>query len=297
MDLISIVISTFKGEDGIYDCVASAMAQDYPMYEVIVVDDNGEGTESQIRTRKILEPFIQYSNFKYISHKKNINGSAARNTGIRESSGTFIAFLDDDDILHKNSIRARYECLNSHNAEYGVVFSSFAQYVDGKKDFECIYTFDGDILFDYLSEKIHSPSSVLMVRRSVIEDVGLWDEEFRRHQDWEYVTRIVSKYKACSISEITVDRIVTWRNNAKKPELFEEQRDFFLAKMKPIIMSLDKKQVKQVYFAHYTDVGKNYLKHKKIIKALELALKSGSFFKAVYIYIKATCVYVTKTRC
>lgn len=296
MELISIVISTYKGEDGIYDCVASAMAQDYPAFEVIVVDDNGVKTESQLNTYEKIKPFLLCSNFKYITHEKNINGSAARNTGIKNSGGSYIAFLDDDDILHPNSIRARYECLSSHDASYGIVFSSFSQFVDGKKDYDCIYTFDGDILFDYLSEKIHSPSSVLMVRKDVINTIGYWDESFRRHQDWEFVTRVTSKYQACSVSEITVDRIVTWRNNAKKPELFEEQRLFFLEKMKPIIQTLDKQQIKQVYFAHYVDIGKNYLKYKNVGKAFEAAVKSGSFIKALYLYAKSTFVYLTKSR-
>jgi glycosyltransferase involved in cell wall biosynthesis len=272
------------------------LAQDYPSFEVIVVDDNGEGSESQTRTFDIIRPFIDCPNFKYITHKYNINGSAARNTGIKNAKGSYIAFLDDDDILHKDSIRKRYECLSKRGEEYGIVFSSFSQYIDGEKDYDCIYSFDGSIIFDYLSEKIHSPSSVLMIRRNILDSIGLWDEQFRRHQDWEFVTRIVSKYKACSIPDITVDRIVTWRNNAKNPELFEEQRLFFLNKMKPIILSLEKKQIKQVYFFHYTDVGKNYLKYKKFSKAFKFAVKSGFFFKALSVYVKSTLVYLKKTR-
>lgn len=177
-----------------------------------------------------------------------------------------MAFLDDDDVLMPDSIRLRYEKLSSMPDEYGIVFSSFEQFINEKKDFECIYNFDGDILEDYLLEKIHSPSSVLMIKEKVIDEIGLWDEEFRRHQDWEFVTRVLVKYKACSISKMTVKRIVTWRNNAKDPELFEEQRMFFLKKMNPIIRQQDISIQKEIYYTHLMDIGKNYLNTKKLEK-------------------------------
>lgn len=294
MDFITIIISTYKGEEGIVECVQSALAQDYKEYEVIVVDDNGKGTESQIATENLLTPFKSNKRFRYITHEVNKNGSAARNTGIKNAKGSYVAFLDDDDILTSDSIRLRYEKLSSMPFDFGIVFSSFEQFVDGKKDFDCVYNFEGNILSDYLLQKIHSPSSVLMVRKSVIENIGLWDEEFRRHQDWEFVTRILYKYKACCIKEMTVKRIVTWRNNAKNPNLFEKQRLFFLNKMKSIIDQQDKFIRNNTYYTHYVDIGKNYLKYKKIGKALVFALKSKKPIHAISDYISGGIRYLNK---
>lgn len=294
MELISIVITTYKGEDSIKDCVKSAFSQDYNNFEIIVVDDNGKDSLEQKNTESLLKEFNSSKNFKYIVHQKNINGSAARNTGIKNSHGKYIAFLDDDDILMNNSIRLRYEKLSHMSDDYGIVFSSFVQYIDHKKDFECVHTFDGDILEDYLMEKIHSPSSILMIRRSVIDNVGMWDEEFRRHQDWEYVTRVLRKYKACSIPNISVQRNVTWRNNAKNPELYEEQRMFFLEKMKPIIGQLEETTRKKIYYTHYIDIGKNYLKFKKVRRALKWAIKSGMPISAIFTYLRSLMKYISK---
>lgn len=294
MDFITIIISTYKGEEGIVECVQSALTQDYKNYEVIVVDDNGRGTKSQIATEQLLNKFQLNSKFRYVVHEKNINGSAARNTGIKKARGTYLAFLDDDDILTSDSIRLRYEKLSSMPAEYGIVFSSFEQFVDGKKDFGCVYNFEGDILEDYLLEKIHSPSSVLMIKKTVIDDIGLWDEEFRRHQDWEFVTRVLVKYRACCIKQITVKRIVTWRNNAKRPELFEQQRLFFLEKMKPIIEQQDILTRQNIYYAHFMDIGKNYLKHKKVGKAIIYAFKSKKPLNAIVDYMRGYVNYFKK---
>ncbi len=295
MDLVSIIITTYQGTDTIYKCVESAINQDYSDFEVVVVDDNGKGSADQVATEKIIAPFVKNKNFKYIPHEKNINGSAARNTGIKNSRGSYIAFLDDDDILHPNSISLRYKKLSSMPTDYGIVFTSFTQYSsDGSFDLECKYDFEGDILVDFLEQKYHSPSSVIMIRKAIVEDIGYWDETFRRHQDWEFITRILSKFKACSVSEATVDRIVTWRNNAKDPKVFEKNRIHYLEKMQPIINKLSKSDQSNIYYAHYKDIGKNYLKYYKFTDAVRCAFRSRYPIKAIGAYIRDTSVYIGK---
>lgn len=297
MDKVSIIVTTYKGTDTVFRSVESAMNQDYSNFEVIVVDDNGQGKEDQRKTEEELSCFIGKDNFRYIAHKKNVNGSAARNTGIKNSNGDYIAFLDDDDILHTDSVRLRYNKLSSLPDDYGIVFSSFTQYsADGNKDYECVYNIDGDILIDYLEQKYHSPSSVIMIRRAVVDKIGYWDESFRRHQDWEFITRILVEYKACSIDELSVDRIVTWRNNAKKPEQFEINRLFYLDKMQQYISGQSEAVQRKVYYVHYTDIGKNYLKSFKIWKSLKWAYKSGNLVMAVYDYIKSILTYIMKQK-
>lgn len=159
--------------------------------------------------------------------------------------------------------------------------SSFTQYIDNKRDYNCIYNFDGNILFDYLCEKIHSPSSVIMIKREVIDNVGYWDESFKRHQDWEFVTRILYKYCACSINNITVDRNITWRNNAKDPGIFEQQRLYYLKKMEPIINTFNRKERKEIYYNHFEDIAKNYFKFKKINKSIDYIIKTKDIFRAI----------------
>ena len=95
--LVSIIIPTYKGYDTLGRSVKSVLEQSYKNIEIIIVDDNGEGSENQIKTEDVLKSFLVDERVKYIKHKKNLNGSAARNTGFRHSNGEFIAFLDDDD--------------------------------------------------------------------------------------------------------------------------------------------------------------------------------------------------------
>ena len=68
-----------------------------------------------------MDVFSEHPQIKYIKHEKNKNGSAARNTGVRNSFGEYIAFLDDDDIFLPNKISMQVNYLNKHE-EFGAVY-------------------------------------------------------------------------------------------------------------------------------------------------------------------------------
>lgn len=85
--LVSVIIPTYKGADKINSAVDSVLNQTYKNIEVIVVDDNGENESEQLLTAEKMKKYETFENVKYLVHKKNINGSAARNTGIRASKG------------------------------------------------------------------------------------------------------------------------------------------------------------------------------------------------------------------
>ena len=102
--LVSIVMPTYKGTDNICMAIEGALHQTYKPIEIIVVDDNGEGTEEQKKTEVLLSKYISSKKIKYIKHKYNINGSAARNTGMKVAKGEYFSFLDDDDYLFPDKI-------------------------------------------------------------------------------------------------------------------------------------------------------------------------------------------------
>ena len=97
--LVSVIIPTYSRPDFISRAIESVLNQTYKPIEIIVVDDNGRGTNNQILTEQVLTNFIRSNQIKYIVHEKNKNGSAARNTGAASSHGEYITFLDDDDVL------------------------------------------------------------------------------------------------------------------------------------------------------------------------------------------------------
>ncbi len=98
---ISIIIPCYNVEEYIYECLQSVIAQSYPHYEVIIVDNNCSDN-----TMSIVQEFITNNNHIYIriAHEKKQGVSIARNTGLQLSKGEWIQFLDADDLLLPDKI-------------------------------------------------------------------------------------------------------------------------------------------------------------------------------------------------
>lgn len=92
----SIIIPTYNRAHTISRAIDSCIKQSYTNWEIIVIDDGS--TDS---TAEVLKPYIMHSLIIYI-YTPNVERGAARNLGIRKSSGTHVTFLDSDDIYHEN---------------------------------------------------------------------------------------------------------------------------------------------------------------------------------------------------
>ncbi len=91
MSKISVIIPTCNRPELLPRAVKSVLNQTFNDFEVIVVDDG-----DKISAEKAMAQFSD-QRIKYIKHEKRKGGGAARNTGLRNSQGDYIAFLDDDD--------------------------------------------------------------------------------------------------------------------------------------------------------------------------------------------------------
>ena len=202
--IVSIIVPTYKGSDIIDGTVKSLLNQTYRFIEIIVVDDNGLNTDEQIRTYKVLEKFILNNKIKYIAHDVNKNGSSARNTGIKNASGEYIAFLDDDDEMIAEKIEKQVEFLEK-NPNIGLVYTALQElYDDGTIKNIISPNIVDNYLYDYLCCKLYICSSSILIRRNIVDKVGYWDVSFKRHQDLEYVSRILAISKIGYIDEVLV---------------------------------------------------------------------------------------------
>lgn len=264
---VSIIITTFKGSNVIKKAVESVLQQTYENTEILVIDDNGVGTEEQIKTESIINEYFQ-DKVKYIAHKYNKNGSAARNTGIKEATGEYIALLDDDDFYCPDKIIKQIKRLQHKGKGYDVCYTGLRiNYPNGKKEIQC-QNDEGYIHIKVLKRKIHAPSSVLLFSKKVAEEIGGFDESFKRHQDWEFLDRLSKVTKVAVVSEPLVERIICKRNSASNATKYAENREYYLKKMESYFNVLSNNDKKEIYFFHYKNIAKEYLKEKKIKKAL-----------------------------
>lgn len=291
---VSIIMPTYQGYNLIAKSIKSILGQTYTNIELIVVDDNGEGTEAQLKTQQVIDTFSHDKRLIYIAHKKNKNGSAARNTGIRAATGSYLAFLDDDDCFFEDKIAKQIAKMESLPATYGMVYGGLEEfYSENNKKIILPHEVD-DFLFSYLAGSLYVCSSTIFLKTEVINRVGFWDESFRRHQDMEFISRVAAEYDVSFIDEPCIKKVRLDRNLPSDGKKCEILRLHYLNKMKPLITKYGKKEQREIYFFHYLSIGKNYIKNRDFIPAIKYALKSKKTISMLRYYVKDAMKYFLK---
>lgn len=189
MAKISVVIPTYNRALYIKEAIDSALAQTHGDVEVIVVDDS-----STDDTARIVSSYT--GKVKYILQENRERG-AARNAGIRDSAGEYVAFLDSDDAWMPDHLERCLASLLSHEGA-GVAFSgSFLMDEDGRIIERLPASdFGRDQLKDIVS-KFSSRgcnASSCLIKRDVFDKAGYFSEirELSGSEDWEMWARMAS---------------------------------------------------------------------------------------------------------
>ena len=285
--VVSVIIPTYKGSDTIPIVVQSVLNQTYTNKEIIVVDDNGEGTPAQKETEKELKKFIDSNEIIYLKHKVNKNGSAARNTGIRVSKGEYLAFLDDDDIWFPEKLKKQIDVFETLDDSYGLVYcGGYNVNLEGCGAPKVSKFLQGDIMYDLLIGNIDFNSSMFVIRRNVLDEVKEFDESYKRLQDWEFCTRILYKYKGYGIKEYLIAKYRAQRNNPSTPEKLLNIYEHYLNKIKYILNDLGEKKTRKIKAKVYRRISLEYFKHKNIKMAFEFLSKDETIFEGVVLLLK-----------
>ena len=115
-DLITVIVPVYNTEKYLSRCVNSIMSQTYKNIEIILVDDG-----SPDGSPKLCDELANcYDNIRVI-HQKNAGASVARNTGIENSRGKYLAFVDSDDYINSGMIQRLYQLINLHKADVAML--------------------------------------------------------------------------------------------------------------------------------------------------------------------------------
>jgi glycosyltransferase involved in cell wall biosynthesis len=186
MPKVSVIIPTYNREKLIGRAIESVLAQTYTDFEIIVVDDG-----SKDNTKVVVQQYK--GNIKYV-YQPNGGSSSARNRGIKESTGEYIAFLDSDDIWIQEKLAIQVDILD-RNKNIGIVCSRMPIFdKEGRqigfkpqehigKDFNELIAQWGDL-----------PTSTVMTRRECFDKAGLFDTSLKTVQDFDMWLRIARQY-------------------------------------------------------------------------------------------------------
>jgi len=194
MTSVSVIIPTFNRAMKTARAVASVLYQTYMDYEIIVVDDG-----SQDNTGDLMRQFGR--RLRYIAHPFNRGVSVARNRGIRESDAPWIAFLDSDDYWLPQKLAVQMAFFRSHPeaviCQTQEIWIRNGRYANPKKRH---LKPSGDVFEPSLSLCLVSPSAV-MLRRSLIEEVGPFDEDLPVCEDYDLWLRIACRHPVYLIED------------------------------------------------------------------------------------------------
>lgn len=112
-DLVSIVMPSYNTERFIKQTIESVLAQSYPNWELIIVDDC-----STDNTDEVVEPFLADQRIIYIKNGKNSGAAVSRNRALREAKGKWIAFLDSDDLWHPQKLEKQIAFMQENNYHF-----------------------------------------------------------------------------------------------------------------------------------------------------------------------------------
>jgi glycosyltransferase involved in cell wall biosynthesis len=186
--LISVIVPIYNGAQFISDAIQHILDQKYQPLEIIIVDDG-----STDDTKKIIDKLS--IDIRYF-HQPNSGPAAARNRGIRNASGDFIAFLDVDDFWPENMLKTLMNELKD-DSELEVV-RGYAQ----------LFRKDELDNIEYLGNAKESFPSYIgagLYRKSIFDKVGLYDQELRFGEDGDWFNRAEEKNIAMKrIEDITL---------------------------------------------------------------------------------------------
>ena len=183
---VSVIIPTYNRGWILKEAIDSVLAQDYKDFELIVVDDG-----STDNTSEVLAP---YGNDIRIFFQKNKGVSAARNRGITEASGQYIAFLDSDDLWLPRKLSTQIDFLNQMPdaliCQTEEIWIRNGRRVNPKKRHKKP---SGMIFEPSLELCLVSPSAV-MIRRSLFDRVGEFDVTLPACEDYDLWLRISCRF-------------------------------------------------------------------------------------------------------
>jgi glycosyltransferase involved in cell wall biosynthesis len=190
MALISVIIPAYNAGKTILETIRSVQEQTFQDFEIIIINDG-----STDNTLEVLDT-IQDDRLKVFSYK---NGGlpTARNRGVDHANGNFISFLDADDLWTPDKLELQLQSLEQ-NPDAAVSYSwnacmfqeeEFVTFIRGGNFYH-----EGNVYSQLLLGNFIGNGSNILIRRDVLNEIGLFDPDLKSYEDWDFYIRTASKF-------------------------------------------------------------------------------------------------------
>lgn len=201
--LVSVIVPTHNRPDLLDRALNSIVNQTYPRIEIIVIND------ASVDISEVISKYQhRVFSFKYIMNETNKGLAGTRNVGIKNATGKYIAYLDDDDIYYENHISLLVKSLekNVYSVAYTDALRTVQEKVEGQLvTKQKILDQSTDFNPDLLIIRNITPVLCVMHEKTCVDNIGYFNETFPVHEDWDFLVRLSREYKFIHIPQVTAE--------------------------------------------------------------------------------------------
>lgn len=272
--LVSVIIPTYNRAEFLGFAISSILDQTYKNLQVIIVDDGStDDTENVIKN---------FQNQEIVYIKQEHKGApSARNIGIANSKGEYIAFLDSDDMWMPAYIEKQLEVFEKSKLNPGVVYCGI-EYIDetGRQIREKrLPAYRGDLFLYLLGARrnvVIGAISTVLIKRKCFEECGLFDNNLPSRQDLDLLIRMSRKFTFDYVYEVLVKRRVHNKRISSNIDALIKGRELLFEKIYDEL-----KKHRRILAKYYYHTAVLYLKKGNKIKHREYIVKSLKAFPLV----------------
>jgi len=285
--VISVIIPTHNYSKFLPEAVESVLNQTFSDFELIIVDDG-----SSDDTAAVVEPYLRDCRVRYF-YQDNKGLSAARNAGIKAAKGEFIALLDSDDVWMPTKLERQIQlfkdkpdvalvyCMVEHIDENGKALP----HISWPHKVGATYR---DLM--YMPWVVGSGSSVL-IRKSIFDEVGLFDEGMNSVEDTNMWIRILRHHDSAYIDDVLVRIRKHLRSMQTDIKRMEENNLRHIKKCIELFPELEDYRKEAYFYVYEGLVYLSYINNKK--KDMFIYYIKTGFFRPSF-YYKSVAAFLGK---
>jgi glycosyltransferase involved in cell wall biosynthesis len=188
--LISIIIPVYNRAHLIGETLDSVLSQSYSNWECLVIDDGSTDQTAQVVNDYVLKDNRFQYHIRPINRKKGAN--ACRNLGFELSKGDYIQWFDSDDLMHKDKLKLKVDCLEKHKVDFVV-----CEGIEYRGTIENVVHYWKEIqsdsaLLDHILGKVNFHTNGPLFKKAFLKDIPLFNEGLQRKQEWEFYSRLLT---------------------------------------------------------------------------------------------------------
>jgi len=286
---VSVIIPTYNRAKLLGRAVHSVLSQTFADFELIIVDDcSTDNTEEMIRG-------LTDKRIKFIRHEENRGAPAARNTGIKNARGAFIAFLDSDDEWSPQKLEKQIELFLHSSPSTGVVYAK-CQVINEIRNEIIVWDFNlrGNLYHNFLKEPFLDFITPL-IKRECFNKIGLMDENVLAYQEWDTFLRISQYYEFDFVPEILTYYYIHRDEAISRSTLRATQGYNYIVEKHKI--AIRKNAGRKTLSAHYSFLYSSYMKTRSYSKAFSSSVLAFAVFpkKLIIMPMNKTIMLLNRT--